>query len=58
MDRGMTRECWLSLGLQEYPLVSFEARGLRTIEAAKSRVVGIPRHGDVYHLLGTASSRE
>ena len=58
MDRGMTREHWLSLGLQQSALVVFEAGGLRTIEAAESRVVGIPKHGDVHHLLGTASSRE
>ncbi len=36
----------------------FEAGGPQTIEAAGSRIVGIPRHGDGHHLLGTASSRE
>jgi len=58
MDRGITRDRWLSLGLQEDALAVFEAGGLQTIEAAGSRVVGVPRHGDGHHLLGTASSRE
>jgi len=58
MDRGMTRERWLSLGLQEDAHPVFEAGGLQTIEAADSGIVGIPRHGDGHHLLGTASSRE
>ncbi len=54
----MTRERWLSLGLQEDALSVFEAGGLQTIEAADSGIVGIPRHGDGHHVLGTASSRE
>ncbi len=53
MDRGMTRDRWLSLGLQEDALPVFEAGNLQTIEAAGSEVVGIPRHGDGHHLLGT-----
>jgi len=58
MDRGMTRDRWLSLGLREDALPVFEAGSLHTIEAAGSGIVGIPRHGDGHHLLGTASSRE
>ena len=58
MDDDMTREHWLSLGLQEDALPLFEAGGLRTIEAADSRVVGVPKHGAGHHLLGTVSSRE
>ncbi len=58
MDDDMTREHWLSLGLQENALPAFEAGGLRTIEAADSRVVGIPKHGTGHHLLGTVSSWE
>ena len=58
MDRGMTRDRWLSLGLQRDALPVFEAGGLPTLEAAGSGVVGVPRHGDGHHLLGTASSRE
>jgi len=58
MDDDMTREHWLSLGLQEDALPLFEAGGLRTIEAADSRVVGIPKHGAGHHLLGTVSSQE
>jgi len=54
----MTREHWLSLGLQEDALSVFEAGGLQIVEAADSRIVGIPRHGAGHHLLGTASSRE
>ena len=54
----MTRDRWLSLGLQEDALPVFEAGGLHTIEAADESVVGIPQHGDGHHLLGTASSRE
>jgi hypothetical protein len=54
----MTRERWLSLGLQEDALPAFEGGGLRTIEAADSRIVGVPKHGAGHHLLGTASSRE
>ncbi len=45
MDRGMTRERWLSLGLQEDAHPVFEAGGLQTIEAADSGIIGIPRHG-------------
>ena len=37
MDGDMTREHWLSLGLQEDALPLFEAGGLRTIEAADSQ---------------------
>ena len=58
MDRGMTRDRWLSLGLQEDALPVFEAGSLQTIEAADKGVVGIPRYGDGHHLLGTASSQE
>ncbi len=36
----------------------YEAGGLRTIEAADSRVVGVPKHGAGHHLLGTVSSWE
>ena len=58
MDRGMTRGRWLSLGLQEDALPVFEAGGLLTIKAADNGIVGIPRHGDGHHLLGTAASWE
>ncbi len=58
MDDGMTREHWLSLGLQEDVLPLFQAGGLRTIEAADCRVVGVPKHGAGHHLLGTVSSWE
>ena len=54
----MTRAGWLSLGLQEDALPVFEAGGLRTIEAAGSGVVGIPKDGAGHYLLGTVSSRE
>ena len=54
----MTREHWLSLGLQEDTLVTFKGGGLQTIEAADNGIVGIPKHGAGHHLLGTASSRE
>ncbi len=57
-DHGVTRERWLSLGLQEDALEVFRAGGLRTIEAADNRIVGVPRHGTGHHLLGTTSSRE
>jgi hypothetical protein len=58
MGEGMTRERWLSLGLREDALQVFEAGSLRTIEAADSGVVGIPKHGASHHLLGTTSSGE
>jgi hypothetical protein len=58
MDQGMTRDRWLSLGLQEDALLVFEAGGLRTIEAAGSKVVGIFKHGAGHHVLGTALSGE
>ncbi len=58
MDDDMTREHWLSLGLQEDALPVFETGGLRTVEAADSRVVGVPKHGAGHHLLGTVSCRE
>jgi hypothetical protein len=58
MGDGMTRDRWLSLGLQEDALPVFEAGGLQTVEAAGNGVVGVPRHGAGHHLLGTASSRE
>lgn len=54
----MTRERWLSLGLQEDALLAFEAGSLHTIEAADNRIVGIPRHRAGHHLLGTAASHE
>ena len=58
MNHGMTRDRWLSLGLQEGALPVFEAGGLQTVEAADLGIVGIPKHGAGHHLLGTASSRE
>jgi hypothetical protein len=58
MGDGMTRDRWLSLGLQEEALPMFEAGGLQTVEAAGNGIVGVPRHGTGHHLLGTASSRE
>ena len=54
----MTREYWLSLGLQEDTLSLFEAGDLRTVDAAGSNVVGVPKSDDGHHLLGTASSYE
>ena len=54
----MTRAGWLSLGLHEDALAVFEAGGLRTIEAAGSRVVGVSKHDTGHHLLGTVSSQE
>ncbi len=54
----MTKAGWLSLGLVEDVLPVFEAGGLRTVEAAGSVIVGIPKSADGHHLLGTASSRE
>ncbi len=58
MNCAMTRERWLSIGLHEDALSVFEAGGLQTVEAAGNGIVGIPRHGDGHHLLGTVSSRE
>ena len=58
MGEGMARDRWLSLGLQADALAVFEAGGLRTVEAAGNQVVGVPKHGDGHHLLGTASLRE
>lgn len=58
MDQGMTRDRWLSLGLQEEALAVFGTGSLKTIEAVGTMVVGIPKSGDGYHLLGTASSHE
>jgi len=54
----MTRAGWLSLGLLENALPVFEAGGLRTVEAAGSVIVGIPKSADGHHLLGMAPSRE
>ena len=45
MGEGMTRDRWLGLGLQEDALPAFQAGGLRTVEAAGNRIVGIPRDG-------------
>ena len=50
MGRGVTREHWLSFGLQEDALSVFEAGSLQTIEAADSEIVGVPRHGTGHHL--------
>jgi len=58
MDHGMTRERWLSLGLQEDALPAFDTGSMRTIKAADNRIVGIRRHGAGHHLLGTVGSRE
>ena len=54
----MTREHWLSLGLKRTAQHVFEASTLRTIEAAGTAVVGIPKHGTGHHVLGTASCNE
>lgn len=54
----MTWDRWLSLGLREDALPAFEASGLRTVEAAGGKVVGVSRHGAGHHLLGTAASWE
>ena len=54
----MTKSQWLSLGLLPDARPVFEAGGLRTIKAADSTVVGIPRNGTGHHLLDTAASRE
>ncbi len=54
----MTTEQWLSLGLIETARAVFEGGSLRTIEAADSMIVGIPKTEDGHHLLGEASSRE
>ena len=54
----MTREYWLSLGLLENALPVFVAGSLRTVEAAGSNVVGIPKSADGHHLLDAASSYE
>ena len=58
MDQHMTREQWLSLGLKWAARPVFEAGNLRTIEAAGTAVVGIPKHGTGHHVLGTALSNE
>jgi len=54
----MNVEYWLSLGLDRAAREVFEAGHLQTVEAADSRIVGVPKGGDRHHLLGTASSRE
>jgi len=58
MDHRMTREKWLSLGLRWAAHPVFEAGTLRTVEAAGTAVVGIPKHGSGHHVLGIASSGE
>jgi hypothetical protein len=54
----VTKAGWLSLGLRADALPVFEAGGLRSVEAAGSLVVGIPKSADGHHLLGAATSRE
>ena len=54
----MTREHWLSLGLQEDALSAFEGGGLQTIGAADSRIVGIPRHGAGHYEVWGARERK
>ena len=54
----MKVEYWLSLGLDKAAHEAFEDGNLHTVEAAGSRVVGVPKGGNGHHLLGTASSRE
>lgn len=54
----MRIEQWLSLGLKPEARDVYEEGRLRTIEAAGTSVVGIPRHAAGHHLLGEASSRE
>lgn len=36
----------------------FEAGNLHIVEAADSRIVGVPKHHTGHHLLGTASPHE
>ena len=57
-DAGINVEYWLSLGLDRAAQDVFKAGTLQTVEAAGSRIVGIPKGGNGHHLLGTASSRE
>ena len=54
----MQMDQWLSLGLKAEARDVYEAGGLRTIEAAGTAVVGIPRGVAGHHVLGEASSRE
>lgn len=54
----MTLERWLSLGMRPNALAVYGTGGLLTVEAADTAVVGIPRHREGHHVLGTASSRE
>ncbi len=54
----MKAEHWLSLGLDRAAREVFEMGNLQTVEAAGSRIVGVPKGGDGHQLLGTASSRE
>jgi len=54
----MKAEHWLSLGLDRAAREVFEMGNLQTVEAAGSRIVGVPKGGDGHHLLGTAGSRE
>ncbi len=54
----MKAEHWLGLGLDRAAREVFEAGTLQTVEAAGSRVVGVPKGGDGHHLLGTTRSRE
>jgi len=42
MDRYMTRDHWLSLGLERTAQSEYEAGAMRTIEAAGAAVVGVP----------------
>lgn len=56
----MKAEHWLGLGLglDRTAREVFEAGTLQTVEAAGSRLVGVPKGGDGHHLLGTARSHE
>jgi len=54
----MKVEYWLSLGLDRAAREVFERGNLQTIEAAGTRIVGIPKGGDGHHLLGIVSSWE
>ena len=54
----MKPEQWLGLGLAADAQPVFEEGGLRTIEAAGARIVGIPRSDEGHHVLGEAASQE
>ena len=54
----MYRHHWTSLGLIPKEYLAFDAVTYKTIEAADNAVIGLPKRGNHYTVLGQAPTRQ